>query len=211
MLDPGLYPMHFDFTLPGDVTRSFEQMVLVAPGDFINEAITGVDASTLDPAVTEPENEWLLSLVSIVTLQKYWQSPFLLPVAEPYCLRSMFGNRRTYNNGALYSFHSGLDYGVCSEVHPLDIYAPAAGTVVFAGAKTVRGNVTILDHGWGVYSGIFHQKEILVNEGDFVQAGDLIGQIGDTGRVTGPHLHWEVWVNGFQVDPGLWLDQEYPH
>jgi murein DD-endopeptidase MepM/ murein hydrolase activator NlpD len=74
----------------------------------------------------------------------------------------------------------------------------------------VRGFTTYIDHGWGIYSGFFHQKEIQVNVGDVVQPGQLIGQIGATGRVTGPHLHWEIWVNGFQVNPIDWLDNIYP-
>jgi murein DD-endopeptidase MepM/ murein hydrolase activator NlpD len=136
---------------------------------------------------------------------------FQLPVDSQYCVRSRFGTRRSYNNGALFTFHSGLDFGVCSQTHPLDIYAPADGVVIFTGLKTVRGNVTIIDHGWGIYSGIFHQSAILVAVGDHVTAGQLIGKIGATGRVTGPHLHWDLWVNGVQVDPTIWLNQEFPH
>ena len=71
--------------------------------------------------------------------------------------------------------------------------------------STVRGNATFIDHGWGVYSAYYHQKEINVGVGQQVQAGQLIGQIGATGRVTGPHLHWEIWVNGIQVNPLDWL------
>jgi len=82
--------------------------------------------------------------------------------------------------------------------------------VVFAGPLTVRGNATIIDHGWGVYSGYWHQKEIKVQVGDKVKAGQLIGIIGDTGRVTGPHLHFEMIVNGIQVEPVDWLNQAYP-
>ncbi|HNN12886.1 MAG TPA: M23 family metallopeptidase, partial [Anaerolineales bacterium] len=75
---------------------------------------------------------------------------------------------------------------------------------------TVRGNATIIDHGWGVYSGFWHQEESYVSAGQYVEAGTLIGKIGGTGRVTGPHLHWELWVNGVQVDPLDWLSQPYP-
>jgi len=102
-------------------------------------------------------------------------------------------------------WHSGVDYGICSEANPYDIYAPAAGKVVFAGLLTVRGNATILDPGWGIYSGMWHQEESLVVAGQTVQAGELIGKIGDTGRVTGPHLHWGVMLNRAMVDPALFL------
>jgi len=82
--------------------------------------------------------------------------------------------------------------------------------VVFAGPLTVRGNATIIDHGWGVYSAYMHQSEILVEQGDRVEAGELIGRVGATGRVEGPHLHWEVWAGGVQVDPLDWLSEVFP-
>ena len=92
----------------------------------------------------------------------------------------------------------------------LQIFAPAPGKVVFAAPLTVRGNATIIDHGWGVYSGFWHQSQILVNVGDTVEQGQVIGLVGGTGRVTGAHLHWDLWVNGIQVNPLNWLNQTYP-
>jgi murein DD-endopeptidase MepM/ murein hydrolase activator NlpD len=81
---------------------------------------------------------------------------------------------------------------------------------VFTGFLTVRGNATIIDHGWGVYSAYMHQSEILVKTGDRVTAGQLIGLVGGTGRVEGPHLHWEIFVGGVQVDPLDWLQRSFP-
>jgi len=74
----------------------------------------------------------------------------------------------------------------------------------------VRGNATIIDHGWGIYSGMWHQSKINVEVGQMIKAGDVIGLVGGTGRVTGAHLHWELWVNGIQVDPMDWLENIYP-
>ena len=211
MTDPGLYPLRLDFTRPDGSAQSFEQMVLIKSGDFPAESIIGVDAQTIDPAITGPEEDWLTGLTATVTPEKFWQGEFQSPVDEQYCLRSRFGNRRSYNGGVLLSFHTGVDFGVCSESHPFDVYAPADGEVVFTGLKTVRGNATIIDHGWGVFSGLYHQEEIYVADGDHVEAGQLIGKIGSTGRVTGAHLHWEVWVNGTQVNPLEWLENTFPH
>jgi len=210
MTDPGVYPLRIDATLADGTVQSFEQMIPISAGQFLSEKLE-VATETIDPAVTGPEDAWLRSLTTPATPEKYWQGMFQLPVDIQYCVRSRFGTRRSYNNGALFTFHSGLDFGVCSQAHPWDIYAPADGVVVFTGLKTVRGNVTIIDHGWGIYSGLFHQSQILVSVGDHVTAGQLIGKIGDTGRVTGPHLHWDLWVNGVQVDPTTWLNQEFPH
>ena len=70
--------------------------------------------------------------------------------------------------------------------------------------------VTIINHGWGIYSGYMHQSEILIKTGDTVETGQLIGLVGGTGRVTGPHLHWEIWAGGVQVDPMDWLERTFP-
>jgi murein DD-endopeptidase MepM/ murein hydrolase activator NlpD len=211
MLEPGLYPFTLTVTLPDDTQQSFEQAIIIKDGYFPQDPVLLVEPSTIDPAVTEPENEFILSLVEPSTSEKLWNDYFQLPVDDQFCIRSMYGNRRSYNNSDFIYFHTGVDYGICSETHPFDIYSPADGIVIFSGPLTVRGNATILDHGWGVYSGFWHQEEMYVTVGESVTAGQLLGKIGSTGRVTGPHLHWEVWVNGVQVDPLEWLDKEFPH
>lgn len=212
MAEPGLYPLHLDVILPDGSTQAFEQMIMIVAGSFLQDPVLLVEPSTIDPAVTEPENLWLSGMVEAASPVRYWQGLFQLPVeSSSYCLRSNYGNRRSYNGSAFIYFHTGVDYGVCSESRPFDIYAPAAGIVIYTGAQTVRGNATLIDHGWGVYSGIWHQAEILVSVGDMISVGQLIGMIGATGRATGAHLHWEVWVNGVQVDPNQWLEQQFPH
>jgi murein DD-endopeptidase MepM/ murein hydrolase activator NlpD len=124
---------------------------------------------------------------------------------------SRYGTRRLYHGTGtdltIQGFHTGLDF---AGGEGLQIFAPAAGKVVFAAPLTVRGNAVIIDHGLGVYSGFWHQSELLVNVGDIVAQGQVIGLVGGTGRVTGAHLHWEVWVNGIQVNPLDWLNQVYP-
>ena len=138
-----------------------------------------------------------------------WAGTLFLPVDPVFagCYSSKFGNRRSYNGGEYLYFHTGLD--LCGQVGD-PVYAAAPGTVVFTGSLTVRGNATMIDHGWGVYTAYMHQSEILVSEGDHVEEGQLIGKVGNTGRVEGPHLHFEVIVGGIQVDPLEWLDQGYP-
>jgi murein DD-endopeptidase MepM/ murein hydrolase activator NlpD len=210
MLTPGVYPLRIDATLPDGTKQSYEQMVLINSGYYPKDPVLTVDPTTIDPAVTEPENNQIVAIVSAFTTQKLWQGMFLMPVAEPSCIYSRFGDRRSFNGSDYIYFHAGVDYGICSDAHPYDIYAPAAGVVVFSGPLTVRGNATIIDHGWGIFTGYWHQEESYVSVGQQVQAGDLIGKIGKTGRVTGPHLHWELWVNGVQVDPLDWLNQTYP-
>jgi murein DD-endopeptidase MepM/ murein hydrolase activator NlpD len=88
--------------------------------------------------------------------------------------------------------------------------APAPGRVVLAEMLKVRGNTTIIDHGWGIFTAYLHQSEIQVSVGDRVETGQIIGLVGGTGRVTGPHLHWEVWVGGVPVDPIEWTERAFP-
>jgi murein DD-endopeptidase MepM/ murein hydrolase activator NlpD len=209
--EPGVYPLRLEATLPDGSKQSYEQMVLVASGNYQNEDIPLNDPSTLDPAITEPENQTILSIVSSSTPGPYWDGIFSSPAVDPNCFNSLYGTRRTYkvinSNIEVPGFHTGLDF--CGG-EGLPITAPAPGRVVFAAPLTVRGNATIIDHGAGIYSGFWHQSQINVNVGDTVEQGQVIGLVGGTGRATGPHLHWDLWVNGVQVNPLDWLNQAYP-
>lgn len=207
MAKAGLYPLRLKAELKSGSTFEYEQMVLVQLGYYAKDPPLTVPPETLDPAVTRPEDDLMASVTKPATPDKDWDKKFQVPVDEPVCIRSWFGDRRSYNGSDYIYFHTGLDYGVCAN---LNIYAPAAGVVVYTGKLTVRGNVTIIDHGWGIYSGLYHQSEILVKVGQKVSAGEKIGLIGATGRVNGPHLHWDLWNNGIQVDPEEWLTRSYP-
>jgi murein DD-endopeptidase MepM/ murein hydrolase activator NlpD len=214
LLEPGVYPLRLDAVLPDGSAQSHEQFILIVSGFYPEDPILYVDPVTIDPASTEPESEQIETLTTPATSEKLWNGVFISPAiayAESTYFTSRFGNRRTYigqgNGLQIQGFHTGLDFG---GGEGLAITAPAAGRVVFAGPLTVRGNATLIDHGWGVYSGFWHQSAIQVREGDMVGQGQVIGLVGGTGRVTGAHLHWELWVNGVQVDPLDWLTQAYP-
>ena len=210
MLEPGAYPLRLDATLPDGSTQSYEQMVLVSSGGYLSTVVNGVDPITLNPKVIDPENQFIASIVAPVTAEAYWQSPFQLPVDAQYCIKAYFGERRSYNNGSYFNFHAGVDFGICSKAKPFEIYAPAAGVVAYTGNLTICGNTTVIDHGRGVHSRFCHQAEMYVTPGERVSAGQLIGKIGGTGRSNGPHLHWELWVNGVQVNALDWLETDYP-
>jgi murein DD-endopeptidase MepM/ murein hydrolase activator NlpD len=214
LTEPGIYTLSMNGTLPPDGTGqkasfAYSQPVLVQSGNYPFDPVLTVSPETIDPAVTAPEDAQWAALASPVTPEKQWDGLFSTPAPPPYndCWPSRFGNRRSYNGSAYQYFHSGLDF--CGGVG-VNILAPAAGTVVFAGPLTVRGNATMIDHGWGVYTGYLHQSEFLVKVGDRVEPGQVIGLVGGSGRVTGPHLHWEVWVGGVQVDPLEWLNKIFP-
>ena len=210
LLEPGVYPLRVEATLPDGSKQSFEQMVLVTSGNYYSEELY-VPAETVDPIVTEPENQNILAITKPSSPVQFWNGIFTSPAVYPDQYTSRYGTRRTYYGTGteltIEGFHTGLDF---AGGEGLQIFAPAPGKVVFAAPLTVRGNATIIDHGWGVYSGFWHQSQILVNVGDAVEQGQVIGLVGGTGRVTGAHLHWEVWVNGVQVNPLDWLNQVYP-
>lgn len=199
------------FELSGDDQNghqfAFSQMLLLGSGNFGRDPALEVDPATIDPANTKPEDDLLKSIVGKITNVQLWQGQWQYPIDEP-CIKSGYGNRRSYNGSDYTYFHTGLDFGVCAP--SLNIYAAAPGIVVFAGPLTIRGNATVIDHGMGVFSAYYHQSEIKVKVGDSVSEGQLIGLVGETGRVTGPHLHFEVWVNGVQVQPLDWLGNIYP-
>lgn len=210
LLEPGVYPLLMEATHSDGIKQSFEQMVLVTSGEYGSEELY-VPPETIDPAVTDPENQTILSIINPATPTQYWNGGFASPAVYPDQFTSLFGRHRVYRGTGtdlvVEGFHTGLDF---AGGEGLQIFAPAPGKVVFAAPLTVRGNATIIDHGRGVYSGFWHQSRISVNVGDIVETGQAIGFVGGTGRVTGAHLHWEVWVNGVQVDPLDWLNQVYP-
>jgi murein DD-endopeptidase MepM/ murein hydrolase activator NlpD len=99
-------------------------------------------------------------------------------------------------------FHHGLDIIARTGVQ---VRAAAAGKVVRSGYESLFGNVVVLEHGYGYRSLYAHLGERLAAAGDIVQKGDPVGTVGDTGRTTGPHLHFEVHVNGLAVNPSRFL------
>jgi len=206
---PGLYPLTLEGESADGARFDFSQLILVRATEYIFDPPLIVDPATIDPSVTEPENQLWASLGMPVTPVKWWEGNFSSPVPPELtdCWTSLFGNRRSYNGSAYEYFHGGLDF--CGTVGT-ELYAAAAGQVTYTGSLTVRGQVVVIDHGWGVYTAYDHLSEILVEPGDTVQSGQLIGLGGATGRTTGPHLHWEVWVGGVQVDPTDWLSRSYP-
>ncbi len=207
LAEPGLYPLGVEITLPGGQTFHFQQAIPVVRGQYASERLV-VPASLLDPHLNAEEEKRFEALTAPATPTRYWQGIFKAPVAPPLdkCHPSYFGTRRNYND-TFFWYHTGLDF--CGRVGT-PIYAPADGVVVFTGTTEIHGKVTIIDHGWGVYTTYCHQSAILVKQGQTVHTGDLIGKVGRTGRVTGPHLHWEVWVGNVPVEPLQWLEKRFP-
>jgi murein DD-endopeptidase MepM/ murein hydrolase activator NlpD len=203
----GVYPLYLLATEPDGQETMLTLFLRVDDGGYGSEEISldTQQQDLLNPQVTEPEWDKIARIMSTFTSQRYFDGLMGLPSTG--AITSEFGTRRTYNGGVLNTFHSGTDFGGASGS---PVVAPAAGVVVLAESLPVRGNATIIDHGWGVLTGYWHQSEIYVSVGDVVSAGQVIGAVGSTGRATGPHLHWEMWVGSVQVDPMQWVQQSFP-
>ena len=127
------------------------------------------------------------------------QLDFVPPAQGPHS--SQFGLRRTFN-GQARAPHRGLDIAA---PRGTPIVAPAGGIVTHTGNFFFNGNTVFVDHGQGLISMFCHLDRIDARAGDAVRQGAALGTIGMTGRVTGPHLHWSVFLNGTPVDPALFL------
>ncbi len=206
---PGLQPLSISGTLPDGTPFAHTQMVEIFSGNYHYEDIIGVPQETVGIKITNDETNALKEYTVLATENKRWSGEFFSPVPPELsgAWASYYGGRRSYNGSGYYYFHSGLDFfGVMGG----NIYATAAGKVVLTGPYLLHGNTTLIDHGWGVYTLYAHQSEFLVQVGQQVSAGELIGRVGSTGRSSGPHLHYEVWAGGVQVNPMDWLEQTYP-
>lgn len=197
--EPGRYDVRLDGVGRNDTPVSAQDTLVVVPKAFPTRRLSVEPKYVTPPASVQDrinkERERVDSIFNATTPEKIWKGPFLLPV--PGEVISEFGKRSIYN-GKPRSPHSGTDFrgAVGTPIH-----APNAGRVVLTADLYYTGNTIILDHGLGLYSYFGHLSSIMVREGDRVRAGDIVGKVGATGRVTGPHLHWTVRLNISRVDP----------
>ncbi|MGD8519900.1 MAG: M23 family metallopeptidase [Desulfobacterales bacterium] len=159
-----------------------------------------VDLNKKDLARVKREKEEIQRVYASGSSEKLWQGRFQLPIKST--VTSPFGNKRMFN-GQLRSFHNGVDFRA-PEGKP--IYAANAGVVKLAKSLFFSGNIIIVDHGTGIFSNYAHLSRIDVEPGQRLQKRQLMGYSGATGRVSGPHLHWAIKVNGIYIDPLQFVD-----
>lgn len=141
------------------------------------------------------ELEEVNEVYRLETPARYWSSGFQAPMNS--VLTDHFGVRRLYN-GQLRSYHGGLDFKAAIGT---PIHASAAGKVVLAKDLFYSGGTVILDHGYGLLTMYFHMSQIGVKKGDLVSSQQVLGLSGKTGRVTGPHLHFQTVVHQVKFNP----------
>jgi murein DD-endopeptidase MepM/ murein hydrolase activator NlpD len=155
-----------------------------------------VDLSPEDLERTKKEREQTTKALATRSPEKLWNGAFIEPVSGR--INSSFG-RQTRLNGVLNARpHAGADYLV-GEGTP--VKAPADGKVILTGDHFFAGNSVYIDHGQGLISMYFHLSRIDAVEGQDIKKGDVLGLVGKTGRVTGAHLHYGVYINGARIDP----------
>lgn len=133
----------------------------------------------------------------------YWNGSFIYPVKDP--ITGIYGIKR-YLNGKYNNYHTGIDF---ASEYGEKIKATNNGKIVLAkyfSKYNSNGNLIYIDHGLGVGSVYLHLSKILVKEGDIVKKGQVIGLVGSSGRSTGPHLHWGVYLNGQNTDGTSWIN-----
>ncbi len=141
------------------------------------------------------EKEKVQAVLAGFTPERLWNASFLVPV-EGTVTRA-FGSKRILN-GQPRNQHSGEDISA-----PLGAAVKAAndGIVRMVDDQFFSGISVILDHGLGLFTMYFHLDSATVKDGARVKRGDVIGTVGQSGRATGPHLHWAAWLNGARVNP----------
>ncbi len=152
----------------------------------------------------EREREEIRAMLAVTTPRSYLDGDFRWPRSGR--ITSGFGLRRVFN-GELQSRHWGLDLsGATGE----PVRSAGRGRVALTGNFYFAGNAVFVDHGLGVYTAYFHLSRIHVALGDFVERGQLVGDVGATGRVTAAHLHWSLYVGGQSLDASSLLEIDVP-
>jgi peptidase M23-like protein len=197
---PGTYPVLIHVHTSSGKPASCTLQIPVRAGKFATENLR-VEKEFVEPSPEQiqranEERDKLRAIFDQVTPEKLWAGDFRVPL-DGVTTGGNFGKRRVLN-GQPGSPHSGVDFPA---VTGTPVHAAQQGRVVLAQELFFSGNTVVLDHGLGIYTFYGHLSEIDVKMGDEVQSGQVLGKVGATGRVTGPHLHWGLTVERARVNP----------
>ncbi len=199
--------------LPGDLKAGEYKFSMQTGGEKeertikIEEKIFPEERVTFSPEkiklLTLPENEkqreLILSTLRVCSEKQNWQGKFSLPATGK--ISSPYGVRRSTEN-----FHKGIDISTPSYT---SVFAPNGGSILLATQLNLQGNTVIIDHGQSVMTVYYHLSSLAVKPGQLVKKGDKIGEVGDSGLATAPHLHWGLYIHSEAVDPLVWLNEEF--
>ena len=176
-----------------------EAAVTITPREYPEQHLTVkktmVDLSPEDQERAVRESRKIRQALASNGPTRLWRSPFEMPLSGP--ITSTFGVRRVYN-GSPRGYHSGLDVAA---PRGTPVTTATEGRVALVGDFFYTGQTVFVDHGLGLFTAYFHLDSVGVETGQPLGAGDEIGTVGSTGRSTGPHLHWGVYLSGRKADP----------
>ena len=195
----GIYDFNVIAKTADATTVSCKAAITVRSGKFTTERLK-VAPNFVEPnpeqlAKAQEDGKKLRELYASITPEKLWQGKFRIPI-DGATTGKNFGRRRVLN-GKPSSPHTGVDIPALTGV---PVHASQRGRVVLAEELYFSGNTVLIDHGLGVYTLYGHFSEIDVKPGDLVESGAVIGKVGATGRVTGPHLHWGLTIDRARVN-----------
>ena len=197
---PGSYPLSVHVQPAGGKPATCTLQIPVRLGKFATERLH-VEKEFVEPNPEQikranDERDRLREIFDQITPQKLWTGSFRVPL-DGVTTGGNFGKRRILN-GQPGSPHSGVDFPASTGT---PVHAAQTGQVVLAQELFFSGNTVVVDHGLGIYTFYGHLSAIDVKAGDEVQSGQVLGKVGATGRVTGPHLHWGLTVERARVNP----------
>jgi len=206
---PGEYEVEAIYHYAGDRRERRTLPLTVTPKDYPTTRLEVepkyVELSPENQERAAQDKQQINAAYATTAAEPYWQDDFVVPIPGVTGGRN-FGHRRVFNDQPR-APHSGADL---TAAEGTEIRAMNSGKVLLTGDFFFNGNTVLIDHGQGLVTMYCHMSEIDVEPGQFVDAGEIIGKIGMTGRVTGPHLHWGVSLNNARVDPLIFLEEETP-
>ena len=199
---PGTYPLLVHAQTASGKPTGCTLQIPIRAGKFATEKLQ-VGKEFVEPSPEQikranEERDRLRAIFDQVTPEKLWDGDFRVPL-DGVTVGGNFGKRRVLN-GQPGSPHSGVDFPALTGT---PVHAPQTGRVVLAEELFFSGNTIVIDHGLGIYTLYAHLSEIDVKVGEDLQTGQVLGKVGATGRVTGPHLHWGLTVERARVNPLL--------
>lgn len=197
---PGRQTIAIEVVTAEGARRTVRRDVTVARVAYPTRRVT-FDPETqvlLTPENATRERKRVQEALRLLATEQLWQDPLAVPIEGT--VGSGYGVLSIYE-GVVRGFHGGADFPAPAGT---PVKAAGDGIARLAELLPLSGNAILIDHGLGVVSSYLHLSEIDVHAGQRVKKGDMIGRVGSTGLVTGPHLHWGLTVNGVRVDPMPW-------